>query len=307
MHESGSAEAQAQDRAEGQAGTGATRGEDEEARMETAVRTPESIEEPATAWRTWALRGGHLHSPQQGTRWEHGTALRARADQVWAEILLFALSTVQFFETVALGPFIFVRELESIRHESRALVVATLAVMALLAFTGTAVALCCWQDLRRARAWRNAPVQPGTDTPGIYGLNDPAMLEEIPVSFGLPLTHPCWRLFEWGPARLFRWLLGWELALVPGVMVRGQVYMWGNTILHEEGVKAGYAYPRSITDVGCVRCFDWLSIDEWDGHGAPRCTRYAALRAAADGTASRGGTDTSPPASTPRAEATGCR
>ena len=224
--------------------------------MDTAARTAESIGEPVTAWRTWVLKDGHLLSPRLGARWEHGTALRARAraDQVWMAMVLLALPIAMFFVVVAGVP----KVLSSIGDESHAMAAASLAMLVMIFIVVvTAIAVATRQALGCARALRGAPVQPGMGTPGIYAVNDPAKLDTTTD------------LLYVGLADVWRRLLGRVPAPVRGVVVRGQVHMWGDTILHTQGVKSEYAYPRSLTDVVCVRCFDWLPIDEWDDAGPP--------------------------------------
>ena len=95
-------------------------------------------------------------------------------------------------------------------------------------------------------------MQSGMGTPGIYGLNEPSKLVDSTDSLDVALSRLWWRMFRRAPP------------LERGVTVRGQMYMWGDVILHEEGVKSEYAYPRSITDVGCIWCFDWIPIYQWD-------------------------------------------
>ena len=118
--------------------------------METAARTAESVEEPATAWRTWVLRDGHLHSPYQGTRWEHGTALRARFNKAWRELAALAGSIVVGLGTAAMLPFVFVGVLQQMDTlesplQAGALWAALIALTLIVVRTGL---LIC-QALRR--------------------------------------------------------------------------------------------------------------------------------------------------------------
>ena len=234
--------------------------------MDTAARTAESIGEPVTAWRTWVLDGGHLLSPYQGARWEHGTALRARFNGAWSEIAVSAYTLVGCLVLMALLPFAIVGVLEqSETLESPAPTAPMWAIPVLVILFVATFGPRCWQSIRRKWAGRKTPVQPGMGTPGIYGLDDPSKLEATTDLLSVAAAKLYWRLFRWIPP------------LKRGVMVRGQVHMWGDTILHEEGVKSEYAYPRSLTDVVCVRCLDWLPIDEWDDADLPLHARCRSL------------------------------
>ena len=56
----------------------------------------------------------------------------------------------------------------------------------------------------------------------------------------------------------------------PGeVIVRGSVWLWGDTVEHEHGVKGQYGYPGSITEVKCVACPDWLPISQYTVESKP--------------------------------------
>lgn len=44
--------------------------------------------------------------------------------------------------------------------------------------------------------------------------------------------------------------------------VRGSVWLWGDTIEHERGVKGEFAYPDVIMEVSCAGCFEWFPIEQ---------------------------------------------
>ena len=56
------------------------------------------------------------------------------------------------------------------------------------------------------------------------------------------------------------------------IIVRGAVWLWGDTIEHEWGVKGEFGYPETIRDVLCARCDAWMPVSEYDeGAGPPIC------------------------------------
>lgn len=74
-------------------------------------------------------------------------------------------------------------------------------------------------------------VVPGSNTPGIYAMRwvEDVQSGEMTVERG-------------------------------GVVVRGTVWIWGETIEHELGVKGEFGYPGTISEVFCERCYGWMPI-----------------------------------------------
>ena len=85
-------------------------------------------------------------------------------------------------------------------------------------------------------------VAPGMYTPGIYTMGSPDAV-------------------EWPPA--LKPLLG------VGAFLRGEVDIWGDTIIHERGAKGEYAYVSRLTDVACMGCDEWIPIREWSDEEPP--------------------------------------
>lgn len=56
----------------------------------------------------------------------------------------------------------------------------------------------------------------------------------------------------------------------PGqIVVRGTVWIWGDTIEHEYGIKGEYGYPDRITGVHCVACPGWLPVEIYTDESTP--------------------------------------
>ena len=93
-----------------------------------------------------------------------------------------------------------------------------------------------WIAKARGRS-RGAAVMPGSHTPGIYAMR---RIEDVQA--------------DW-----------WTMAKTPAeIVVRGSVWLWGETIEHEWAVKGGFGYPGTIEDVLCARCFGWMSATKYD-------------------------------------------
>ena len=87
-------------------------------------------------------------------------------------------------------------------------------------------------------------VVPGGGTMGLYAFDTPELLHEEFLATPREYTSD-------------------------GVHVRGTVYMWGETIEHERGIKAQYAYPRLLEAVRCFKCGAWLSLAEYTDERLP--------------------------------------
>lgn len=81
-------------------------------------------------------------------------------------------------------------------------------------------------------------VRPGANTPGLYAMRDRSDV----TGMGSANGH---------------------------LSVRGRVYLWGDTIEHDRGVKGQYGYPLCIEDVSCVRCGGWMSLGGYDDRKGP--------------------------------------
>ena len=89
------------------------------------------------------------------------------------------------------------------------------------------------------RTKRYSALEPGNRTPGLYAMK---RAEDV---------------------------VGRRILRNHAIVVRGSVYLWGDTIEHDHGVKGQYGYPAVLTDVSCVRCVRWMPIDLYDDRLGP--------------------------------------
>ena len=198
-------------------------------------------------WRMWRLREGRLLSVTNDTPWLPGVAVAAskrdpRILVAQAVICFCALSCalfIGFWIDIALIKNSLDLELFDLRrHIVLIMLPFPLAILwFLLAHYHRHSGKNGFGALVPGRT-----VAPGMYTPGIYTMGSPDAV-------------------EWPPA--LKPLLG------VGAFLRGEVDIWGDTIIHERGAKGEYAYVSRLTDVACMGCDEWIPIREWSDEEPP--------------------------------------
>ena len=208
-------------------------------------------------FRLWRLINGQLHSQTRDTAWPAAHAVQAEAHLDWrhwgsselgiqavvfAVVWLIVTPVVSALLEVSTAGTVAAQWLEDLPVNTRIVV----------AFGGLCVAssVCYLVSGRSTRAisliqtFKGAllgqAVVPGLNTPGIFAMR---RLADVRTE---------------------------AIRTSPGqIVVRGSVWIWGDTIEHEYGVKGEYAYPGTIVDVQCSRCPDWIPIAEYADESEP--------------------------------------
>lgn len=212
-----------------------------------------SVEPAVLGWRVWEIHKGELESMTTDEVW--------RPDRVKVARYEFPTPDVaQVFLTLLVALFTFMFTNAFATAFSQLVSVSSWAVQAAV---GLVMAVLLGRAFVRKMpvkalktlvfmAARVPAVRPGDGTEGLYAFHTRAMLDR-----------------EFVPDERDRFS-GY-------LMVRGTVYMWGETIDHEYGVKAQYAYPKMLDAVLCFKCHGWLSLalyqDESEPPFHPECAR----------------------------------
>ena len=200
-------------------------------------------------YRLWRVVAGQLRSHRNDTAWPTGRALAARmhlGTEYWrhrTSALAVSLAVSVVAVTVGCVVMLPLYEFSAVLLEGPPPLpkgVVFLSVWALLLVLHVAV------QIRRSPLFPiimarlvGRVVVPGSNTPGIYAMRWPSDVQ------------------DYGPSRPRQ------------VLVRGSVWLWGDTIEHEYGVKGEFAYPAVITDVRCVGCQGWVPIEEYGDETEP--------------------------------------
>ena len=215
-------------------------------------------------FRIWRVREGQLLSLTNDTVWPREYALAARFGiDVGPLVMRFAAVVLavgwlvllpissefwmvggqsaydHFVDQVPLGDAW--RKLLAAMLTVVALIVALLFIPLLLPPLATLVKT--WAAVVRWR--RRNVVTPGSNTPGIFAMR---RLEDVQADLVPPVL-----------------LMSGEAYII----VRGSVWVWGDTIEHQWGVKGEIGYPEALMDVLCVRCDAWIPLDEYDERTGP--------------------------------------
>ena len=208
--------------------------------------------EATEGFRIWRVVSGQLRSHRNGTVWPTGHALIARAQlgtPYWKQrirslVSMLVLSLVAV--TVGcLGLVIMydvavaVAQMDFPQLLPRKTTIVTIGAVILVIHVVIHIQRSALFPVLKARAVGMA-VAPGSNTPGIFAM------------------------------RLLADVQDWDSLSKPGqVLVRGTVWLWGDTIEHEYGVKGEYAYPGVIMDVHCAGCHGWVPIEEYGDESEP--------------------------------------
>ena len=213
-------------------------------------------------YRLWRLVDGQLVSQTNDTVWPEDHALTARAyldvgywGISWYSVSVLAVSLVLSFAAISvtlatLGAYAtlvgertvvtnaILSLLEHVATRNTALAAGVMAFVftigGWIAAVGPRIALTVRAALLGQR------VVEGASTPGIFAMWHPDDVRDDDV--------------ESKPGQ---------------VVVRGGVWLWGETIEHQHGVKGEYAYPDLLVDVHCVACPAWFLISEYVDEAAP--------------------------------------
>ena len=205
--------------------------------------------EPAVAWRSWIVKQGRLFSPVVTTQeWPAHEAIDAKNQRGFHRQLAFNLFKVALPSCfMALLSYVLLLVVElNVRDAPTMTQWIFLPLRLILAMgfgvtSGVGISLIVIVGLKLFRLRLSSEtVASGMYTRGIYG-----MWRSEAVT---PISGP-------GDGR---------------IVVRGLAYFWGETIEHEQGVKAEFSYPKVLTDVACGRCGEWMPLDEYDDVGIPR-------------------------------------
>ena len=198
----------------------------------------ETSDQAITGWRVWRIVDGRLLSMNFDTHWPTNQALRADAlfqTTTLNKVSEILMAAVAVSVSAALLAILFSTLLDLLHPDLDALVrrIIILSVMGVnsIIIGATAAALLHWKSNQKI-----SPVAPRSMTPGIYAIHDPGELETP-----LILTRT-------------------------GLLVMGRVYLWGDTIEHEYGVKGEFAYPLSIEQVACATCTQWMPLEQYADH-----------------------------------------
>ena len=217
--------------------------------------------EALLGYRLWRVRSGQLQSLVNDTVWPQTHALEARCEMAAVRAALRLVFVVLVVGWIALLPlsarswmvgdvsaydYVVVRL--GVDDGWATLIAAMLTVAAWLVIPFTPVlaapmeaVIKRWVAMARRRC--SGVVTPGSNTPGIFAMR---RLEDV-GGLMLPLS------------------VGGEMQVVVG----GSVWLWGDTIEHEEGVKGELAYPEIILEVACVRCGGGIPIGEYNERSGP--------------------------------------
>ena len=253
-HESREADQKGQEDAGASTGADPSRrrpsGEETRDESTSAARASSDGVEAYRGYRLWRLAAGQLQSHRNDTVWPTGHALTAKAHlgtEYWkhkTSSLAGSLAVSVVGVTVGCAAVLPLYELTALLLEGPPLLpkgVVFLSVWALLLVLH--VAVCIRRSplfpVIKARLMGQVVV-PGSNTPGIYAMRWPSDVQD------------------------------WDSPAKPGhVLVRGTVWLWGDTIEHEYGMKGEFAYPGVITDVRCVGCQGWVPIEEYGDETEP--------------------------------------
>ena len=215
-----------------------------------AARTSPDGVEAFRGYRLWRVVAGQLRSQRNDTVWPTGRALTARAHletAYWREkINSLGVSVALSVFTATISTAV----LGVLYDWAVALLGGPLPLskgLAVLSVGVSLLAIFVFVHLRRSPLFpvittrlMGLIVVPGSNTPGIFAMR--------------------WRSD----------VQDWDNPSKPGlVVVRGTVWLWGDTIEHEYGVKGEFAYPCVITDVRCVGCHGWVPIEGYSDESEP--------------------------------------
>ena len=214
-----------------------------------ARTSPDGIE-AFRGYRLWRLVAGQLRSHRNDTVWPRGRALAARArlgTAYWREkINSLGVSVALSMITATMGAAV----LGILYDSAVALLGGPLPLSRGIAALSVGVSLFVIPVVVHLRRSPLSPVVKarlmglvvvaGSNTPGIYAMRWQSDVQD------------------------------WDDQSAPGqALVRGTVWLWGDTIEHEYGVKGEFAYPGAITDVRCFGCHGWVPIEEYSDESEP--------------------------------------
>ena len=212
-------------------------------------------------FRAWRVKEGRLLSLTKDTAWSANYAMRSRFVDVgvWPLILnaayvgvaagvlglLLAATLVWQVDGQSAYGHLVARSPLDANWAAAFSIATTFGAFLLLLWTlptlGTLARI--WAAV--ARGDDAGSVIPGSLTPGIYAMRD---IKDV-------------------RADLYMWIQAGEAGTI---VVRGSVWLWGETVEHERAVKGQFGFPCIIGDVLCVRCWEWVAIGEYDdGDGPP--------------------------------------
>ena len=223
---------------------------------------PDDTGAAITGWRVWRIREGQLISLSNQTRWNPARALAVGSDhRQETRIASLALAVAITYGAVEALAWLITRPPTGTSWPLPAL--EMLAIQLDIGWIipgmkwitpGLILALSVSNRNELITICRNLlgqKVHPGEKTPGIYALYEPKELvadrEEV--------------------AR--------------GIVVMGTVQLWGDTIEHDQGIKAEYAYPQRIEAVACSSCREWMPLATYEDEGQqprhPSCPEIVRL------------------------------
>ena len=208
--------------------------------------------EAVKGYRLWRLVDGQMRSQTNDTVWPVDHALSARAylrpsylglSFPFIAVMLgyWAVATTA---TTALLKFASKSEFLAPMLESLGLTSDHMpVVIGVLMFVNSVFgwfSAAPWIYLSVMAKLRGQVVVPGNSTPGIYAMWDLSDVRDDDA--------------ESKPGQL---------------IVRGSVWLWGDLIEHQRGVKGEFAYPDLIRGIHCVACPGWMPIGDYVDESTP--------------------------------------